>query len=157
MSSRFQQAETEGTAPLGAVIPKMAGRFHGVKPGRHSCPPAAQAIPESPEGLSSSSPRTEGADSFHPQAQPRRKKKCVPFQIRNSCIGERTCQGRLQKRAGPLRPQASSSFARGGSPLPGRAARFFRFLIILSSSSPLTFKAFHGMICLSRYGLLRRG
>ena len=36
MSSRFQQAETEGTAPLGAVIPKMAGRFHGVKPGRHS-------------------------------------------------------------------------------------------------------------------------
>ncbi|MBR4186305.1 MAG: hypothetical protein IKQ87_11080, partial [Clostridia bacterium] len=23
-------------APLGAVIPKMAGRFHGVKPGRHS-------------------------------------------------------------------------------------------------------------------------
>ena len=36
MSSRFQLAETEGTAPLGAVIPKMAGRFHGVKPGRHS-------------------------------------------------------------------------------------------------------------------------
>ena len=36
MSSRFQQAETAGKAPLGAVIPKMAGRFHGVKPGRHS-------------------------------------------------------------------------------------------------------------------------
>ena len=30
-----------GTA-LGAVIGKMAGRFHGVKPGRHSCPPSAQ-------------------------------------------------------------------------------------------------------------------
>ena len=43
MSSRFQQAETARKAPLGAVIPKMAGRFHGVKPGRHSCPPAAQA------------------------------------------------------------------------------------------------------------------
>ena len=33
MTSRFQLAETEGTAPLGAVIDKMGGRFHPVKPG----------------------------------------------------------------------------------------------------------------------------
>ena len=36
-----------------------------------SCPPAAQAIPESPEGLSSFSPRTDGVESRNPQAQPR--------------------------------------------------------------------------------------
>ena len=36
MSSRFQLAETEGTAPLGAVIDKRAAP-------EPSCPPAAQA------------------------------------------------------------------------------------------------------------------
>ena len=51
--------------PWAAVI----GKRPAVKA---SCPPAAQAIPESPEGLSSSSPRTDGAESLHPQAQPRR-------------------------------------------------------------------------------------
>ena len=46
----------------------------------------------------------------------RRIKKYAPGQMRTFYIGERTCQGRLHKRYGSLRPQASSSIARGGFP-----------------------------------------
>ncbi len=100
-----------GTAPLGAVIDKMGGRFHPVKPGS---PLVRQPRRRKKQVISLYIPANVRAQA---------KEKAYLLQVRTFNLGERTCRRRACPYATEtLRPKASSSFARGGSPLsPGTA------------------------------------